>query len=117
MQFRASPAAELLNSEQKSVMFRVAQESLTNVAKHAHASRVRVMLWKQKHGVRMEINDNGRAFHVEQQLAVNGQERLGLLGMQERVRLVNGRFAIKSAPGKGTTVFADIPFPAAVSEG
>ena len=47
---------------------------------------------------------------MDQQLAGNGKKRLGLLGMQERVRLVNGRFAIKSAPGRGTTVSVQIPF-------
>jgi signal transduction histidine kinase len=111
--FRASPEAERLNSEQKTVIFRVTQESLTNVAKHARASRVRVTLRKQKHGVRVEIRDNGQAFRVDKQLGANGRERLGLLGMQERVRLVNGRLAIKSLPSEGTIVSAEIPFPTA----
>lgn len=110
--FQASPAAERLNSKQKTVLFRVAQESLTNVVRHARASRVDVAIEKGRSGVQMRISDDGRSFRVGDQLAVNGRSRLGLLGMQERVRLVNGRFTIKSAPGEGTTVHVEIPFRA-----
>ena len=56
-----------------------------------------------------KIKDNGKSFDVAQQLSAGGKRRLGLVGMQERVRLVNGRFAVKSAPGKGTTVSLSIP--------
>ncbi|HEU0038189.1 MAG TPA: ATP-binding protein, partial [Verrucomicrobiae bacterium] len=58
----------------------------------------------------LQIQDDGKSFLVDRQLCVNGKKRLGLLGMQERVRLVNGRFAIESAPGRGTTVRVEIPF-------
>jgi signal transduction histidine kinase len=59
--------------------------------------------------VRVQIKDNGKAFPVEARLSGRRKKRLGLLGMQERVRLLNGRFAVRSAPGKGTTVWAEIP--------
>jgi signal transduction histidine kinase len=108
--FAASPEAERLNDEQKTVVYRVAQESLTNVAKHAHASRVTVRLRRLSRGLQLEIKDNGRAFKVDEQLSRKGRKRLGLLGMQERARLVNGRFAVKSRPGKGTAVSMEIPF-------
>jgi signal transduction histidine kinase len=109
VRFAASPAAERLNDDQKTVVYRVAQESLTNVAKHAHASRVTVRLRKFSRGLQVEIKDNGQAFEVDRQLSGKGRKRLGLLGMRERVGLVNGRFAIKSSPGKGTTVSLEIP--------
>jgi PAS domain S-box-containing protein len=99
-----------LDSQQEIVLFRVAQESLTNVAKHAHATRVNVDFRRLPHGVRMEIRDNGRSFPAQEQLNGKTSKRLGLLGMQERVRLVNGEFAIESEPGRGTTVRVDIPF-------
>src|SRR5262249_10127199 len=102
--FKASPQAEKLDDEQKTVVFRVAQESLTNVAKHAQAPQVTATLRTLKNGVRMQITDNGKSFRVQPQFSVGTRKRLGLLGMQERVRLVNGRFAIESEPGKGTTV-------------
>jgi two-component system sensor histidine kinase DegS len=108
--FKASPEVEALDDEQKTALFRVCQESLTNVARHAQATRVTATLRQLGNGVRMQISDDGKAFCVERQLSGKGKKRLGLLGMQERVRLVNGRFAIKSVPGKGTTVAIDIPF-------
>ena len=110
VRFTDSSEAEKLNEAQKTVVFRVAQESLTNVAKHAHASRVAVSLRKITDGLQMQIKDNGKAFDVARQLSASGKKRLGLLGMQERVRLGNGRLAVKSARGKGTTVTVEIPF-------
>ncbi|TAK99670.1 MAG: hypothetical protein EPO07_10645 [Verrucomicrobia bacterium] len=110
IRFEGSPESEKLDEEQKIVVFRVTQESLTNVAKHAHADRVAVSLRKNRRALQVEIRDNGKSFKVQRQLSANGRKRLGLLGMQERVRLVNGSFAIKSAPGLGTIVCVQIPF-------
>jgi signal transduction histidine kinase len=107
VKLQASSKAEQLSSEAKTVMFRIAQESLTNVAKHAHATRVSVTLRKITRGIKMEIEDDGRSFRA----GVDGKERLGLLGMQERARLVDGCFAVEPTPGKGTTVRVEIPFP------
>jgi len=107
--FSGCRGLEKMGSEQKVVVYRVAQESLTNVAKHAQATRVQIKLRNLKHGVVMEIRDNGKSFSVEEQLGRPRQKRLGLLGIQERVRLVNGDFAIQSKPGKGTTVRVQIP--------
>ncbi|MEW6304983.1 MAG: histidine kinase [Verrucomicrobiota bacterium] len=109
IRFQASALAEKLDRERKTVVFRVAQESLNNVAKHAHATRVDLTIQKVKDGITMSVKDNGRSFSVERKTG-KGNKRLGLLGMQERVRLVNGTFGIESAPGKGTTIRIDIPF-------
>ncbi len=111
IRFNACPTVEQLGSEEKTVLYRVAQESLTNVAKHAQASEVEMNLRHLKNTICMEIKDNGKAFRVEQHCAANGKKRLGLLGMQERVRLVNGNFAVESEVGKGTTVRVEIPVP------
>ena len=116
VRFVASPEAEHLNNDQKTVVYRVAQESLTNVVKHAHASHVTLSLRKLSHGLQVEIKDNGKAFEVDQQFSGRARKRLGLLGMRERVRLVNGRFAVKSRPGKGTVVRVVIPFKAGNTE-
>jgi signal transduction histidine kinase len=99
-----------LDSEQEIVLFRVAQESITNVFKHAHATRIDIQFHRHLQGVCMEIQDNGRSFTVKDRLGKKGEERLGLLGMQERVRLVRGEFSIESAPGSGTTVRVRFPF-------
>jgi signal transduction histidine kinase len=110
VRLRANPMAEQLNSEQKTVLFRVAQESLTNVAKHAEASRVDVLIRKLGDGIRMDVVDNGKSFRESSRKRAKGKRRLGLLGMQERVRLVNGTFTVKPDPGRGTTIRVAIPF-------
>ena len=112
--FCASPVAERLDSDQKTVVFRVAQESLTNVAKHARASRVEVTIRRLRGAIRMEIRDNGKSFRADAPGSTRRNKRLGVLGMLERARLVNGRFAVIPRPGKGTTVRLELPFkPAA----
>jgi signal transduction histidine kinase len=110
VRFRGRLGGERLNAEQKTVLFRVAQESLTNVAKHAKASQVNVTLHAGRNGIRMRIRDNGQGFAVDQQQPVNGTRCLGLLGMRERLRLVHGRFAVKSVRTRGTCIEAEVPF-------
>lgn len=110
VRLRADPVAEKLNGEQKTAVFRIVQESLTNVAKHAHASRVRVSLGSENGCICVEITDNGKSFRVDPETAAKQKQRLGLLGMQERVRLVSGQFTIKPVAGRGTTVRVNIPF-------
>jgi PAS domain S-box-containing protein len=105
-----------LNSQQGTVLYRVAQESLTNVFKHAHATRVKIRLRQLPRAVSMEIIDNGRALPVPKSNNGAPRQPLGLLGMQERVRLVNGQFAIESTPKRGTTVRVQIPLPGLVPE-
>jgi len=80
------------------------------VVKHAQASQVKVALHTLKHVVQMQIRDNGQGFSVDTKDPGRRRKHLGLLGMQERVRLVNGQFAVTSAPGQGTTVCVEIPF-------
>jgi signal transduction histidine kinase len=62
----------------------------------------------------MEVADNGRSFQVQRVLSSRTNKRLGLLGMRERVEMVGGSFAIESAPGRGTTLRAQMPFKRAV---
>jgi signal transduction histidine kinase len=101
---------EVLGSAKRTVLFRVAQEALTNVARHAHATHVRMSIKEVSGTIRMEINDNGRSFPVEKTLLARNPKRLGLIGMKERVEMVGGSLTIKSLPGTGTTVRAEIPF-------
>ena len=105
----AFAAVERLDSAKRTVLFRVAQEALTNVARHAHASRVEVSIQKLPDCIGMKIKDDGKSFNVERVLHVNGGKRLGLLGMRERLEMVGGNFGVESAPGKGTTIMARIP--------
>ena len=109
VQFQADPVAEKLSDDGKTVIFRIAQECLTNVAKHARASRVNISLCPTDNGVYLEVADNGKSFRMIPEKAAGQTQRLGLLGMQERVRIANGRFEMNPEPGRGTTVRVTIP--------
>ena len=108
---------EQLDINKRTILYRVAQEALTNVARHAQASRVEVNIQKLPEGIRMEIKDDGISFKVERVLYGNGGKRLGLLGMRERLEMVGGHFDVESAPGKGTTITAQIPLHRAARGG
>ena len=103
-------AIEQLGSDKRTVLYRVAQEALVNIDKHAEASRVEASIERLRGIVRMEIRDDGKSFDVQRVLHARRIRRLGLLGMRERVEMVGGKFAVESIPGKGTTVRAQIPF-------
>jgi PAS domain S-box-containing protein len=104
---------EALESAKRTVLFRVAQEALTNVTRHAQATQIKIGITDISGIVRMEINDNGKSFHVEKILLAKNPQRLGLIGMKERLEMVGGSLSIKSAAGKGTTVRAEMPFTTA----
>jgi len=99
-----------LPDEAELVLFRVAQEALRNVKKHSLATEATVTVRFTDSKVKMTVTDNGGGFAVPQvlsSLARNG--KLGLMGMQERVRLLSGNLKIDTAIGKGTTVRVEIP--------
>jgi len=100
---------EELDIVRRTVLFRVAQEALTNVSRHAHATRVEVSIQKLADGIYMKIKDDGKSFEVDRIMRSRGRKHLGLLGMRERLEMVGGLFDVESAPGKGTTVTALLP--------
>lgn len=109
IELKADPRVELLNMAKRTVLFRVAQEAMTNIARHANAVQVSIRITRQRGGYCMAISDDGRAFEVQRVLDARGSRRLGLLGMRERLAIVGGTFDIVSIPGQGTTVTAEIP--------
>jgi signal transduction histidine kinase len=110
IRFKAVAAVEQFDNEKRTVLYRVAQEALTNIAKHAQATRVSVSITSLPGAIRMEIHDNGKSFQIQRAFFGKRRMRFGLLGMRERVEMVRGIFAVESARGKGTTVRAEIPF-------
>ena len=106
--FTSGRIAELDNAR-RITLYRITQEALTNVARHAHASVVEISLRKLPGALRLTIRDNGQAFDVVRVLRAKQYGHLGVLGMRERVEMVNGQFSIESAPGQGTTISAQIP--------
>jgi PAS domain S-box-containing protein len=109
IRFTASACVEVLDSDKRTVLYRVAQEALVNVAKHSKARNVSVTLRLTRAGVCLEIADDGQAFDVKMLSSAPSIRGLGLTGMRERVEMVDGVFSIRSTPGKGTTIRAVIP--------
>ncbi len=107
--FMTYAGVDQLSDTLRTVLYRVAQSALANVDKHAKATDVRVSLRKLPGAVRLEIQDNGKSFDMERVLFAKRHKRLGLLGSRERVEMVGGKFDVESAPGKGTTISAEIP--------
>jgi signal transduction histidine kinase len=105
----AFAAVEQLDTARRTVLFRVAQEALTNVGRHAQASRVEVSIQKLPNRICMKIKDDGKSFQVQRMLHAKGNKHLGLLGMRERLEMIGGSLGVESAPGKGTTICAQIP--------
>jgi signal transduction histidine kinase len=110
VQFTTFAEVEQLDSDRRTVLYRILQEALANVAQHAQASRVNVSMRKIADDVHLEISDNGKAFDVASVEHARRNERLGLIGMRERAEMVGGTFAVDSVAGQGTTVRALIPF-------
>jgi signal transduction histidine kinase len=110
IRFTVFAGVEQLDGAKRTVLYRVAQAALTNVAQHAQASLVKVSIQRLSNVICMDISDNGKSFAVERVLFAKQFKRLGVLGMRERVEMVGGKFAIESTFGKGTLVRAQIPF-------
>jgi signal transduction histidine kinase len=102
--FENGRATTRLPQEVESTVYRLVQEALTNIGKHAAATRVTVRVVEHDDSLRIEISDDGTGFDAGQ-----GTSGFGLVGMRERVALLDGDISIVSAPGRGTTVTADLP--------
>lgn len=87
-------------------LFRIFQESLTNVARHAGAHKIIATLVQGNDSVVLKISDDGKGFDPAE---IKGRKTLGLLGMKERAMMMGGKYEIASEPGKGTTVFVEVP--------
>jgi signal transduction histidine kinase len=103
VRFRSDDVAELPN-ETALCLFRVAQEALNNAVKHGRAKQVDVVVVKQSDRLHMKVSDTGAGFDTTH--AITG---LGLVSMQERLRFLGGQVAVKSKPGVGTDVDAELP--------
>jgi two-component system, NarL family, sensor histidine kinase DevS len=94
-----------LPPEAETALYRIAQEALTNVAKHARADHVSLVVTRRHGSVTVVVEDDGRGFAA----AGSDADGLGLVGMKERVGLLGGRLAIESTEGSGTTIVAEVP--------
>jgi len=110
--FTVSGKRRELPSAVQAALLRICQEALTNVRRHARATRVRVVLSFHPDAVHLRVKDNGTGFDVEAMKARERGRSFGLIAMEQRVRLLGGTFAVKSRKGEGALVEVRIPMPA-----
>jgi signal transduction histidine kinase len=96
-----------LPAEAETTLYRVVQEALTNIVKHADAGGVSILLQRRNRAVQVVVEDDGTGFDP----AATREDALGLAGMRERVALAGGKLRIESTPGGGTTLVAEVPIP------
>ena len=106
---RSEPEDIILDQSRSIALFRIFQEALTNIARHAHATRVEVILKENTDTVEMEVRDNGEGITAEQLAA---SRSFGILGIRERVHSLGGELRISGAPDRGTTVHVSLPIAA-----
>lgn len=90
-------------------LYRIVQEALTNVTRHAQATRVSVQIVREPHAIRCSVKDDGIGFDLPEMMARKGGRGLGLLGIRERVEALGGELEVNSGPGKGTELSVTIP--------
>ena len=110
--FQANDVPRSVSPEIALCLFRVAQEALRNTAKHSQATQVRMRLARHEANLALLIEDIGNGFKLEE---ARGRGGLGLVSMEERVRLVNGEFSIRSEPGEGTEIEVHVPLDSRAS--
>jgi len=108
--FRHTPIPQRLAPLIETTVFRILQEALTNVARHAQIREVSVRVWVDAERAGLQVEDQGAGFDAETALAARNST--GLAGMKERAELLGGEFTIESKPGKGTLLTVELPLPA-----
>jgi signal transduction histidine kinase len=111
LRLRISVPSEELSRQTQEVIYRVAQETLQNIAKHSQATDVNLSLRAADKSIRLSVADNGVGFCAEK--AWRKPMSFGLAGMRERAALLGGTLAVRSAPGKGAAVTLELPLTSA----
>jgi signal transduction histidine kinase len=107
VQFIANVKDENLPSDLQIGLYRIFQEALTNVVRHAQAAHVDVLLNQRGDVLVAMVEDDGIGFNEE---IVQKDNRLGLLGMRERAEMLGGQMSVESTAGKGTTILVEVPY-------
>lgn len=103
-----NPPDMILEQDRSTAIFRIFQEALTNIARHAHATLVKVSLKKRAGKVELRVRDNGKGITQEQ---ISDPKSFGIIGMRERTHIFGGNIEIKGVQNKGTTLTISIPLP------
>jgi two-component system sensor histidine kinase UhpB len=108
---------ERLPPEIEATFFRLAQEAISNIVKHSNARHVNLSFYSTQGSFVLEIRDDGIGFNLHEDSSFDGENKahIGLLGMQERVKILSGKFEVVSSPGHGCHIKASIPVPGRVA--
>ena len=106
VQFVTVGKIERLPGDVETAVYRIVQEALTNIVRHAQATRVDILLERQPESIMVVVEDNGMGMDVNEPL----YDRLGLVGMRERADMLGGTLTVESSTGKGTTIFLEVPW-------
>jgi signal transduction histidine kinase len=96
----------MLSPSVTTALYRITQEALTNISRHAHTSTAQINLEAEGDFVKLEIRDEGKGFD---KTAIHNERSFGLIGMRERIHQLDGDFEIISRPGEGTTIRVRVP--------
>lgn len=103
------PDGQRLPERVRLALFRIYQQAIANIIRHAQASKVQIRFNLDEHSARLEIEDNGRGFDVPERLVgLVRKGHLGLVGAAERAEAIGGKLTISSQPGKGTTIQVEV---------
>jgi signal transduction histidine kinase len=109
-QLKIDNLSKRLNSKQELYLYRIAQEALSNIAKHSNASEFNMMLLSNGDNVKLLISDDGKGFdHKVLSKKSNGKKSLGMTSMMERAESLYGKLSVVSYPNEGTLILAEIP--------
>jgi signal transduction histidine kinase len=110
IRFQQTDINHLFKEESQRIIYRILQEALTNIGKHAQAKNVALVIEEEDRAVRFTVKDDGRGFNVQKTLDKKSADRgMGLEAMSERVRILGGKINIVSRPGIDTTVTFTAP--------
>ena len=105
---------ENVSAEQSTAIFRIAQESLTNIARHAEATNIEIRLSIEKLFIKLEIKDDGKG--ISENNTDNDNASFGIFGMKERASILGGKLEIVSAPKEGTAIIVELPLQVKIKE-
>jgi two-component system sensor histidine kinase NreB len=106
IQFETRGVTGRMVTDVETCLYRIVQEALTNIVRHARADRVDILLEQNEDKIRSSVVDNGSGFDPVEAM---GKNRLGLFGIRERAEMLGGRLIVESKPGTGTTILVEIP--------
>ncbi len=110
VEIQASEHALSLPPELNATLFRIAQEAVNNILRHAQASTAKISLYSSEDQICLQVEDDGQGFDLQQiQAGAVRLQRLGLLGIQERAEMVGGCVNVNSNPGRGTQLLVSVP--------